>query len=160
MESRLGQLLVRKNVLNARQVDRALAEQNRTGAPFGLICERLFDVDPRVVERAWADQYAGLTQSIDLDTEILSPGILAMVTRRQAWQFGVVPVKWDQGELMIATTSSMLVRAHRFVTRTLDRPTFFVMSSQEGLVRALAREYPLPGATLPSDPENPRRHAA
>lgn len=160
MESRLGHLLVRNGVLDARQVTRALAEQSRTGAPFGLVCERLFGTDPRDIERAWADQYASLTQTIDLAQERLDPAVLAMVTRRQAWQFGIVPVRWDEGELMVATTPSLLVRAHRFVARTVERPAFFVMVSRTDLLRTLATEYPLPGAMLPDAGHPPARTAA
>lgn len=149
MESRLGHLLVRNGVLEARQVSRALAEQSRTGAPFGLVCEQLFGTDPRDVERAWADQYASLTQTVALEREVLDPKALAVISRRQAWQFGLVPMRWDEGELMVATTPSLLVRAHRFMSRTLGRPAFFVMASRNDLLRALSTAYPLPGAVLP-----------
>ncbi|MBT4768142.1 MAG: hypothetical protein HOO04_07260 [Phycisphaerae bacterium] len=151
MESRLGHLLVRNGVLEARQVTRALAEQARTGAPFGLVCEQLFGVDPKQIEQAWADQYAGLTQEVDLSREPLMPDVLGLISRRQAWQFGVVPVRWDNGELMVATIPSMLVRAHRFVNRTVDGPAFFVMTSRSELLQVLSAEYPLPGATLPNE---------
>ncbi|HJN80543.1 MAG: hypothetical protein QF781_04555 [Phycisphaerales bacterium] len=160
MESRLGHLLVRNGVLEARQVTRALAEQSRTGAPFGLVCERLFGTDPRDIERAWADQYASLTQTVDLARESLDPAVLALITRRQAWQFGIVPIRWDEGELMVATIPSLLVRAHRFVARTVDRPAFFVMTSRTDLLRTLGSKYPLPGAMLPDAGHPPARTAA
>jgi hypothetical protein len=160
MESRLGQLLVRNGVLEARQVTRALAEQARTGAPFGLVCEQLFDVDPKHIEQAWADQYAGLTQEVDLSQEMLTPEVLGLISRRQAWQFGVVPVRWDSGELMVATIPSMLVRAHRFMNRTVDGPAFFVMTSRSELLQTLALQYPLPGAMLPDERKATTKAAA
>ncbi len=146
--------------LEARQVTRALAEQSRTGAPFGLVCERLFGTDPRDIERAWADQYASLTQTVDLARESLDPAVLALITRRQAWQFGIVPIRWDEGELMVATIPSLLVRGHRFVARTVDRPAFFVMTSRTDLLRTLGSKYPLPGAMLPDAGHPPARTAA
>lgn len=160
MESRLGHLLVRNGVLDARQVIRALAEQSRTGAPFGLVCERLFGTDPREIERAWAEQYASLTRSVDLRSEPLDPEVLALISRRQAWQFGLVPIRWDQGELMVATIPSLLVRAHRFTSRTLQDPAFFVMASRADLLQTLASVYPLPGAMLPDTGDTTARTAA
>ncbi|MDP7069773.1 MAG: hypothetical protein QF561_00295 [Phycisphaerales bacterium] len=160
MELRLGHLLVRKGLLESDQVDRVLREQDRTGEPFGAMCERLFGVDPKDVEQAWADQYASLTQTILLRDEPLDAIALARLSRRQAWQFGALPMRWDGGELMVATTPDLLVRAHRFVSRTIESPVFFVMTSREDLAAALQRVYPLPGGVLPSGSSGTERSAA
>ncbi len=160
MTAPLGHLLVRNGVLDQRQVRRALEEQSRTGVPFGVACEQLFSVDPRDIEDAWADQYAGLTRTVDLAVEALDSTALGVVERRQAWQFGVFPVRWDGGELMVATTSDLLVRAHRFMSTHRREPVFFVMTSHRGLVEALQRAYPLPGAALPTASRRTGRSAA
>ncbi|MDP7029101.1 MAG: hypothetical protein QF733_02650 [Phycisphaerales bacterium] len=160
MTAPLGHLLVRNGVLNDGQVRRALDEQARTGVPFGVACEQLFSIDPRDIEDAWADQYAGLTRTVDLRSEQVDPAATGIVERRQAWQFGVFPVRWDGGELMVATTSSLLVRAHRFMSRHRSDPVYFVMTSREGLVDALQRAYPLPGAVLPRPCRRGDRSAA
>jgi hypothetical protein len=60
-----------------------------------------------------------------------------------------MPIRWDDGELMVATTPDLLVRAHRFMTRHFDQPVFFVMTSAAHLESAIQRAYPLPGAALP-----------
>ena len=149
MSVRLGHLLVRNGILDGSQVKRALGEQARTGVPFGVACEQLFSVDPRDIEQAWAEQYAGITQTINPLQESIEPAAQAIVQRRQAWQFGVLPIRWDEGELMVATTPDLLVRAHRFMTRHFDQPVFFVMTSSAHLESAIQRAYPLPGAALP-----------
>ncbi|MCH2136794.1 MAG: hypothetical protein MK101_09475 [Phycisphaerales bacterium] len=146
MESRLGDVLVNKGVLNAGQVDRVLAEQGRTGEPFGVLCERLYNVHPRDVEAAWGEQYARLTMRIDPATECFDPAVQGMINRRQAWQFGCLPVRWDGAEVMVATCEENLVRAHRFCLRTLSASVFLVLCEAEDLVTALHRWYPLPGA--------------
>jgi len=154
-------LLVRNGILDASQVKRALDEQARTGVPFGVACEQLFSVDPRDIEQAWAEQYAGITQTINPLQESIEPAAQAIVQRRQAWQFGVLPIRWDEGELMVATTPDLLVRAHRFMTRHFDQPVFFVMTSSAHLESAIQRAYPLPGAALPEGlTANSKRSAA
>ena len=90
-EVRLGQLLIEGDVLTSRQVDAIVAEQERTGEPFGLLAERLFGVDPRKIEDAWALQYAGLTRTVKPEVEVFDDQAVALVTRRQAWQFRVLP---------------------------------------------------------------------
>ena len=67
---RLGQLLIESDVLTTRQVDAIIVEQERTGEPFGLLAERLFGVDPRKIEDAWARQYAGLTRTVKPEVEV------------------------------------------------------------------------------------------
>lgn len=49
---RIGELLVQNGVLTQPQVDRAVAEQQESGEPFDVVCERLFGVHPKVVEGA------------------------------------------------------------------------------------------------------------
>jgi hypothetical protein len=146
MESRLGDVLVHRGVLNAGQVDRVMAEQGRTGEPFGVLCEKLYNVDPHEVEAAWGEQYARLTMRIDPHTEDFDLVALGLVDRRQAWQFGCLPVRWDGAEVMVATSESNLVRAHRFCTHSIDHPVFLVLCEQEDLESSLQRWFPLPGA--------------
>jgi hypothetical protein len=154
MEVRLGQLLVESRVLTPKQVQLILEEQQRTGEPFGLLCERLFQVDPDTVERAWATQYASLTRTIDPSTEAVQSEALELVTRRQAWQFRICPIRFDDGELMIATTQQHLRRALRFATNVVGVPVFLVMAAPEALGHALCKHYPLPGMTPLSVSDN------
>jgi hypothetical protein len=148
MEVRIGNILVDRGVLTNDQVKAVLNVQNRTGQPFGLICEELYGVDPSQIEAAWATQYAQLTRTVD--PRLMSPDAdaLAAVTRRQAWQFNTIPISWDGPELMLATTPEALPRALRFATNVLGVPAYFVMCDPEALQSSLQTSYPLPGATL------------
>ena len=145
MELRLGELLVESGVLGGEQVEVILDHQKRTGEPFGLLAEQLFSVDPAAVEAAWARQYASLTRHVDPDIEAYDEHALKLITRRQAWQFRILPIRFDQNELMIATMQAYLRRALRFATNVLGVPSYFVMAEPEALGRALCRRYPLPG---------------
>ncbi|MCI0629609.1 MAG: hypothetical protein L0Y44_03015 [Phycisphaerales bacterium] len=158
MEFRLGQLLIEKGVLTPAQAHRVLEEQERTGEPFGLLCERLFNVDEEAVEQAWAVQYACLCRKIDPRHEVVESRALALVTRRQAWQFRILPIRFDGGELMLATTQQHLRRALRFATSVLGVPVYLVLATPEALGQALCRHYPLPGMSAQSitDPSRVR----
>lgn len=145
MELRLGELLIESGVLDERQVQHILDRQQRTGEPFGLLAERLFDVDPAAIENAWAQQYASLTRAVDPDVEVYDHNALRLITRRQAWQFRVLPIRFEPDELIIATTQMHLRRALRFAINVIGVPVFFVMAEPEALGRALCKHYPLPG---------------
>jgi hypothetical protein len=147
MECRLGQVLVEQGVLTGEQVESILARQKETGEPFGLLCEQIFSIAPETIENAWALQYARLTRTIDPAAETFDVQALSMVTRRQAWQFRVLPVRFDGQELMIATTQRHLRRALRFAVNVIGVPVFFVMADSGRLGSALCRHYALPGFT-------------
>jgi hypothetical protein len=146
-EIRLGQLLVESGVLTKTQVDQIVREQERSGEPFGLLAERLFGVDPQKIEEAWAKQYAGLTRTVDPAVEVYDDQSAGLVTRRQAWQFRILPLRFEGRELLIATTQQHLRRALRFATNVIGIPVFFVMADPRALGEALCKRYPLPGMT-------------
>ena len=111
---KLGELMVRQGLLTEAQVAEVLAAQARRTEPFGSICERLFGIAPEVVEGAWVEQYSVLTEGLRPDFDRQDPSVLNVVTRRQAWQFRIVPVCWDEGSLVLTTTRDQMARALRF----------------------------------------------
>ena len=147
MEYRLGQLLVDAGVLTHAQIEQVLAHQQGTGEPFGLICENKFGVSPAAIEEAWAAQYARWTRQIDPSVEVFEPRALELITRRQAWQFRVLPVRFEGRELMLATTQRHIRRGLRFANNVLGTPSYFVMATPRDLGAALCKHYALPGMT-------------
>ena len=151
---RLGTILVQRGVLDEHQVQRILRIQQSSGQPFGLLCEKLYDIPPSKIESAWAKQYAMLVEKTDFTSVDPDPEVLDMISRRQAWQFRVMPLSWDGCELTMATTPNDLCRALRFANNVIDRAVYFVMAAPSALDEALQRHYPMPGV------EHVRRRAA
>lgn len=150
MELRLGQVLCEQGVLTERQVQCILQRQKETSQPFGLLCEQMFSVSPEAIERAWAMQYASLTRMIDPAREAMDVSTLELITRRQAWQFRVLPIRFDGRELMLATTRTQLRRALRFANNVLGLPVYLVLADPHALGEALCRHYPMPGMNVQS----------
>ncbi len=141
----IGALLVDQGVLTPEQCEQALERQKLTHRPFGEIAEEMFGVAAREVERAWAKQYATLTRWIDPRLEPLDPAVRDLVTRRQAWQFRVLPVGYDGAELMVCTTQAGLIRAMNFTARQLPVTCYFVLCEPQTMGQALMRVYPIDG---------------
>jgi hypothetical protein len=144
---RLGEVLIESGVLSPEQVEKVLSRQRETGEPFGVISEQLCGVEPAAIEEAWATQYARITRRIDPAIEVFDAKAADLVTRRQAWQFRVLPIRFDDGELMMATTRRHLRRALRFATNVVGLPVYLVLAEPLPLGEALCRRYPLPGMT-------------
>lgn len=147
MKVRLGEIMVEQGVLTKQQVEDVLAEQQRTSRPFGVLAEQLFGIDPSVIESSWSQQYARLTRTVDLDVEAFEAHATELVSRRQAWQFQIVPVRFDGDELMIATTVEYLPRALRFANNVIGLPVYFVMTERSALMVALTKHYSIAGMT-------------
>ena len=145
MVMRLGDLLVEYGVLSGEQRDAVLEHQRVSGRPFGLLAEEMHGVDPRAVERAWAAQYTGLAERIDLNSDVPSADALRVIESRQAWQFGVVPIRIEHDELVIATTEDRLARALRFAGWRVPFQCRFVICGEDDLSAAIERHYPMAG---------------
>lgn len=150
MGLRLGEVMIAQGLLNEQQVQLILHHQKHAHRPFGVLAEDLFGISEDEVERAWVAQYASLTRHVDPGQESLDEGALRMVDRRQAWQFRVLPMRFDGDELMIATTPEHLVRALRFASRCIPRACYFVLTDTKQLGEALVKHFPMAGMTAES----------
>lgn len=141
---KIGEILIQQGVLTAEQVEHVLGIQRAVGRPFGDLVERLYGIDPNVVQDAWVEQYADMVGRIDLGRVEIDAECNALVTRRQAWQFHLVPLFRDSGYLHVATTQESLVRAVNFATRTLAEPVYFRLTDRKQINAFLMQNYPVP----------------
>ena len=142
---RLGDVLVEQGLLSESDVALILKRQHRSGRPFGEIAESMCDISTEAIEEAWACQYAHNAPTIDPLTVIPRADARSIICARQAWQFRCLPMNLEGDTLVIATTQGYLHRALRFATRVLDRPAYFVMTTEARLAAALSTHYPLGG---------------
>lgn len=145
MPIRLGDLLVTHGALTEDQRDAILAQQELIPRPFGVLAEEMFGVSPADVEHAWAVQYAAIAPMIDPMEHIIEPDLLDMVERRQAWQFGLIPMYTKDGVTMFATCTQFLARALRFVGWRFEGSCSFSICSYDDLIHGLKLHYPLEG---------------
>lgn len=157
MTVRLGDLLVQRGVLTPAQQAQVAERQRNCGRPFGQLVEQMFGINERVIEQAWAAQYAALAPRIDPRSERVDPSVLHLINRRQAWQFRLLPIRQDgtggggsgdgAGELMLCSTQEHLARALRFAGWKIGAMCYFVLAEPAHLGDALARYYPMDGMT-------------
>jgi hypothetical protein len=142
---RIGQILVEQGVLSEQQVLEVTEAQRRHHLPFGVLAERMFDVTLESIERAWVEQYHRFTGSIDLERERVEEDVLRLISRRQAWQFEILPLRFEpEGELLMAASRARLARAVTFAAATLKPVVFFRIAESEQLRSFLKKHYPMP----------------
>jgi hypothetical protein len=141
----IGQVLVQMGLLTDAQRQQILDTQQTSGRPFGELAEELFGIAARGVEQAWVEQYSTMTRHIDPTLEHIDPAVLPLVSRRQAWQFRILPMRYEGGQLLVCTTREHLVRALNFTTAHIQITSFLVLTDPEMLGTALMRHYPMDG---------------
>ncbi len=143
MGIKLGELLVEQGALNTSQRDEILQVQHDRHRPFGVIAEERFGVSPEDIEQAWASQYAMIAARVDPLCVEIEPRILALLTERQAWQFGLIPLGEYDGEIKFATSTECLARALRFVGWRIPSLCTFDICDLHTLKLGLAMHYPI-----------------
>ena len=142
---RIGEILIEQGVLSEQQVFEIMQAQKTMQMPFGVLAEHLFDVTLDSIERAWVEQYHRFTGTIDLDQERFDAEALQLINRRQAWQFEILPVRYeDDGELLVAASRARLARAVTFAAARLEQVVYFRIAESEQLQRFLQKHYPMP----------------
>lgn len=142
MTIRLGELLVEQGALTLAQCDEIVAIQSQTARPFGVIAEERFGVSPGVIEQAWAEQYAMIATRIDPLSVEVHEQTLALITKRQAWQFGLLPILEHDGEIEFVTSMECLARALRFVGWRMPGVCTFGICDLHTLKLGLSMHYP------------------
>ena len=142
---RIGEILVQQGVLSEQQVFEIVDAQRRRHQPFGLLAEEMFDVTVDSIEQAWIEQYYQFTGPLDLASQRIDARALAVLNRRQAWQFEMLPLHFEStGELLIAASRTRLARAVAFAAQRIDAVAFFRIAESEELRTFLQQHYPMP----------------
>ena len=142
---RIGEILVQQGVLSEQQVFEIIQAQKSQGKPFGVLAEEMFDVTVEAIEGAWIDQYHRFTGTIDLSKESIDTKVLKLLNRRQAWQFEVLPLRYQEGgELLVAASRHRLARAITFATHSLSPVVYIRVAESNQLRDFLRKHYPMP----------------
>ena len=145
MELRIGDVLVEQGILTTEDRDAVLEMQRKVNRPFGVLAEEMFGLSRHGVELAWAEQYASLADHVDPRCEPVNPAAKALISRRQAWQFGVLPLGYDGEQLILATTKENLPRALRFTGWRFNHLCYLVIAEPDELAEAMMEHYPIAG---------------
>jgi hypothetical protein len=160
MTIRLGELLVVQGALTGAQRNEILEIQSKSQRPFGVIAEERFGVSPGIIEMAWATQYASIAKRINPTAIEIDTPLLELVSKRQAWQFGLIPVRQLEGEIEFVTSMECLIRALRFVGWRIQSMCTFGICDLPTLKRGLEMHYPFESASSSMVDQMVKQHPA
>ncbi|MEO0474700.1 MAG: hypothetical protein AAF085_01845 [Planctomycetota bacterium] len=144
----IGHILVEQGVLTPSQVDRALQVQAEREAPLGRIAEQLFDIERATVIEALAEQVVMRAPDAALANEQFDQQCLGMLSAQQAWDNLILPIRWEDGELLCATTVETLPGAIELLQQKLDCPFHFAIAEMRPLEEFIASLYAYEGVEV------------
>lgn len=144
----IGNILVEQGVLTKQQVARALAAQHERETPLGRIAEVLFGVQRTHIIDALAEQVAMRAPEASLATETFDPQCLRMIAAKDAWDCLLLPIRWEDGELLCATTVETLPAAIELLQARLAHPFHFVIAEMRPLEEFIACLYAYEGVEV------------
>ena len=144
----IGHILVEQGVLTPSQVERALQVQAEREAPLGRIAEQLFDIERITVIEALAEQVVMRAPDAALASEQFDPQCLGMLSAKEAWDSLILPIRWEDGELLCATTVETLPGAIELLQQKLDCPFHFAIAEIRPLEEFIASLYAYEGVEV------------
>jgi len=141
---KIGQLLIEQGALTEAQVRHIIHVQKASHRPFGDLAERLYGISPKLIEDAWVQQYLRTVGVVDLEDHEVETECLRLLSRRQAWQFHMLPLNRDTNSVQVATSAEDLVQSVNIATHRIDEPVSFVIAERKQLREFLMRHYPVP----------------
>lgn len=142
--ARIGEFLRKQGQLTNQQITAILTAQAKSGRPFGDLAQQMYAVSARAVEAAWVEQYLSYGTCVDLDGQQVDPTVLGLLTRRQAWQLQLLPLRREDGRLLVATSHERLTRTVNYAWRRLGQPVVVLVASASQLQQHLQHRYPWP----------------
>jgi type IV pilus assembly protein PilB len=138
----LGASLVRKGRLTAEGLERALAEHERSGLPLGQVLVALGLITTHDLAEALAEQH-GLA-FIDLGATKLDDESAVLLPESVARRYQALPVKVEDGTLVVAVADPTNVLAHDDLRLALGTDVRIVVADSVQLEEAMSGRYHAP----------------
>jgi len=155
---RFGDALVDRHVVSRELVEAALDAASRTGQPFPDVLGTMADIPSADTAAAWA---AALSVAyIDFSTEVIHPEVSAALPEALCRQYRAVPVRHDEGGLLVAFDLPLNAKAVQAVADALHATgggdLVVGVSEAEGIEAAMAASFggaePTSGHSVHAEP--------
>ena len=139
MNERIGELLVRENLLSAEQLSKARAEAAAKGGRLGAQITQLGFLDEGELTGFVAKQYG--VPSIELDEFEIDPGVLDLIPYEVSQKHNVIPVNRAGSTLIVATSDPSNISALDDLKFRTGYNIQAVVASEAAIRRALDRHH-------------------
>ncbi len=139
LNERIGELLVRENLLSAEQLQQARSEAAAKGGRLGAQITKLGLLEEAELTEFVAKQYG--VPSIDLDEFEVDPEVVALIPEDVALKHNVVPVNRAGSTLILATADPSNIYALDDIKFLTGYNIQAVVASEEAIKRGIEKYY-------------------
>ncbi|MEW6366046.1 MAG: type IV-A pilus assembly ATPase PilB [Acidobacteriota bacterium] len=139
MAVKLGELLLRENLINKEQLDKALDMQKQLGGKLGSTLVRLGFVSEEDITSLLSRQYG--YPSINLSLFEIDPTVIKVLPAETAMKYQVVPINKTGGTLTIAMADPTNLFAIEDIKFMLNYNVEPVVASESAIKAALEKYY-------------------
>ncbi|MBA2620828.1 MAG: type IV-A pilus assembly ATPase PilB [Acidobacteria bacterium] len=139
MSAKLGEILVRENIITSQQLREALEYQRANGGRLGLNLVKLNIISDDVITTVLSKQYG--VPSINLELFQIEPEVVALISHEVALKYSVLPISKVGATLTLAMADPTNVFAMddiKFMTGLHVEP---VIASEASLIDSLGKYY-------------------
>jgi len=135
----LGEILREKGKVSPEQLREALSRQRDSAEILGHILFHLGAVSERDLQEAWGIQLG--QEFIDLRQTLLSADLIGRLSGELARRHGVIPVREEEGTVVVAMSNPLDVRALGDIAKDLGQPVKSAVASASDLEEAIQKYY-------------------
>ncbi len=144
---RIGEILVRKNIITSSQLEEALAESKSVGTFVGIILMRKGVVTERQFLEALSEQL-DLEFLPSIKTEDISKSVIKIVPAKLVRHYNFIPLRLEGESLTIAVSDPLAVWATEDLKLQLGFDVERVVTTEEEVSRAIREHYGLGAETI------------
>src|SRR5947199_3578452 len=137
--SRLGELLLRDQIISAEQLQKAQEESKKSGKRLGNSLVRLGAIQEEDLTQFLSRQYG--VPAINLAEFDIEPDVIALVSKDVAMRHKVVPVNRAGNSLIVAMADPSNILAIDDLKFVTGYNIEVVVASEVGVTQALTRYY-------------------
>ena len=140
MAERIGDMLIRENLVNDEQLEAALQEQAHTGEFLGEILIRLGYVKEEELLKILAQQFN--TRFVDLENVRVNPQVIKLVPRSLVWEYKVLPIDIRTAVLLIAVSNPLDMWPMSVLQDKLDLAEVqIVLARKDDILKSIFKYY-------------------
>jgi hypothetical protein len=151
---RIGELLRRSGLIDHDDLALALSEQELTpnSPPLGRVLLRLGAIDEATLTVTLAEQFG--MRVVDLSREASpDPSALARLTREAANRLQALPLRYEDGQLMVVVAEPPTRETQREILKLSGRQPAFVLATAKTLQTAIDQWFPHPSTLVDHLPD-------
>ncbi|MCX5712254.1 MAG: ATPase, T2SS/T4P/T4SS family, partial [Candidatus Omnitrophica bacterium] len=145
--SKIGELLVQKGLITAKELDIALAEGKKTGEIIGKTLVRMGYISQEQLLEALAAQM-GIPYYSSLKDIVIPPELVKVVPAKFVWHYKFMPLKLKGKTLTIAVSDPLAVWLMEDLKLHLGFDVDRVLATEEEIMSAVRRYYGIGAETV------------